>query len=56
MSACILCGGPSDYQHHPTGRIAGEDSPYLDPTYTVGVCHDDHYLIHDDLKTLGLEP
>jgi len=50
VSACVFCGGPSEYRHHPTGR--DRSGGYLDPDYTVPVCHDDHCLVHDDFQTL----
>lgn len=54
MTGCLICGREGRWQlHHPTGR--GADGEYLDPGFTVPLCHDHHTLVHDNLKTLGLE-
>ncbi len=53
MSDCLLGPEPSEDKHHPTGR--GPDGIYLDPDLVGPVCHDDHELAHDDLKTGKLE-
>ena len=51
------CGRPADELHHPTARVAGEGSPYLDPDFRVPACHDDHALIYDDQRRMAdLEP
>jgi hypothetical protein len=50
---CVDCGAPAEDGHHPTGR--GADLSYLDPWFKVGHCHDDHELVHDDLRSAGLE-
>jgi hypothetical protein len=51
------CGKPADELHHPTARVAGESSPYLDPGFGVPACHDDHALVGDDQRRMAdLEP
>jgi len=51
------CGKPADELHHPTGRVAGDGSRYLDPDFRVPACHDDHALVGDDQRRMaGLEP
>jgi hypothetical protein len=50
---CLLCGGPGEDRHHPTGR--GHDGRYLDPWFRAWLCHDDHELAHDDLRPAGLD-
>lgn len=50
MSGCALCGGPCGRRHHLTGR--DDEDRYLDPEFTIPVCHDDHELVHDDWRTL----
>jgi hypothetical protein len=51
------CGQPAAERHHPTARVAGEGSPYLDPGFWVPACHDDHALIRDDqLRMADFEP
>ncbi len=46
---CLLCGEPCEHQHHLTGR--GADHEHLDPALTVPLCHNDHELVHQDLRT-----
>src|SRR5438093_7108165 len=59
MVACVLCGRPAICRHHPTEKTAPtEEKPkgqYLDPGFRFPHCHDHHTLVHDDLRTLGLE-
>lgn len=51
------CGKPAGELHHPTARVAGDGSPYLDSGFRVPACHDDHALIYDDQRRmLDLEP
>jgi hypothetical protein len=51
------CGQPADELHHPTARVSGDGSPYLDPDFRVPACHDDHALIYDDQRRMAdLEP
>ena len=50
---CLLCGEPSDHQHHLTGR--GVDHAQLDQTLTVPLCHDHHELVHQDLRSGGID-
>lgn len=51
------CGAPAEELHHPTARVAGDGSPYLDPGFRVPACHDDHALIYDDQRRMAdLEP
>jgi hypothetical protein len=47
-----LFGGDHDAEdwHHPTGRVAGGRSPYLDRGLVAPLCHDDHELVGDDEK------
>jgi hypothetical protein len=45
---CAICSGPSEDPHHVTGK--GPDEEYLDPDLTAPVCHDDHEMIHEDLR------
>lgn len=45
---CAICGQPGDDWHHLTGR--GADDLQLDPEVTAPLCHDDHELIHGDLR------
>lgn len=47
------CGRPAAELHHPTARVAGERSPYLDPDLGVPACHDDHALIYDDQRRMA---
>jgi len=49
---CAICGEPFDHDHHLTGR---EGEPQLDPDLVAPVCHDDHDLIHEDLRFEGLD-
>jgi len=44
---CQLCDAVSVANHHLTGRT-------LDPSLTGSVCHDHHYLVHDDWWTHGV--
>ncbi len=53
MSRCAVCGRQGRREHHPTGT--DEEGRYLDPKMTVPLCHDHHYLLHDDTKTLDIE-
>jgi hypothetical protein len=54
---CLICGLPKVAEHHPTARIAGDFSPYLDPELHLPACHDDHELFGDDQKRqVDLEP
>lgn len=50
---CIHCGAPAEDRHHPTGR--GPDGGYLDPWFKIPHCHNDHELVHDDLRSAKLE-
>jgi len=50
---CIQCGSRAEDGHHPTGRRP--DASYIDAWFKVNLCHDDHELAHDDLRTAGLE-
>ena len=51
------CGKRADELHHPTARVAGDGSPYLDPDFRVPACHDDHALAGDDqLRMTDIEP
>lgn len=52
-SQCAFCGQPTDHQHHLTGRHP--DKTYLHPELTVGLCHQHHVLVHNDLRTLGID-
>lgn len=55
-SVCF-CGRPADELHHPTARVAGDGTPYLDPEFRVPACHDDHALAGDDqLRMADVEP
>ena len=49
---CLICGNLAEDRHHPTGRISGEGSRYLDPDFGGPLCHDDHELVSDDEKRL----
>jgi hypothetical protein len=51
--ACLFCGEPFDDRHDVTGR--GGDGCYLDPQLLVALCHSDHELAGDDLRTTGLD-
>jgi hypothetical protein len=50
---CAICGGAACDSHHLTGR--GPDGGYLDPELTVDECHDDHELLHEDLRQEGID-
>jgi hypothetical protein len=50
---CPFCGGDASVGHHMTGR--DRDDRYLDPRLAPSTCHDDHELIHDDWRTLGVD-
>ena len=51
------CGRPASELHHPTARVAGAASSYLDPDFKIAACHDDHALLGDDqLRMADLEP
>jgi hypothetical protein len=50
---CAICGQPADDPHHLTGR--GCDGAYLDPDLTASTCHDDHELLHEDLRNEGVD-
>lgn len=50
---CVLCGGPSEQGHHVTGR--GPDGRQLDDAFTVPVCGEDHDLLHNDLRRMGVD-
>ncbi len=45
---CAICGRPAEDPHHLTGR--GPDSEYLDDDLAAPLCHDDHELLHEDLR------
>jgi hypothetical protein len=49
---CVRCGAAGHDQHHPTWR--GSDGRYVDPAFTVPLCHDCHELTGDDTRTAGL--
>jgi hypothetical protein len=50
----VVCDRQGNWQHHhPTGTDWNRD--YLDPDFTVPLCHDHHTLIHDDWGILGVE-
>ena len=51
LENCAICGGRAVDPHHLTGR--GSDRLQLDPDLTAPLCHDDHELIHEDLRTEG---
>lgn len=54
---CLLCGLAAAERHHPTARVAGDRSPYLDAELRLPVCHDEHQLFGDDQKRdADLEP
>ncbi len=56
-SEVCWCGAAGVELHHPTARVGGDDSPYLDPEFRVAACHDDHALVSDDqLRMRALEP
>jgi hypothetical protein len=52
LPICAICGERSHHAHHLTGR---EGEPQLDPDLVAPVCHDDHDLIHEDLRFEGLD-
>jgi hypothetical protein len=49
---CVICGEPACDLHHLTGR--GPDGRQLDEELTAPTCHDDHELVHDDLRHQGV--
>lgn len=50
---CAMCGDPADDSHHLTGRGLGH--AHLDPDLVAPLCHDDHELVHEDLRQEGLD-
>lgn len=50
---CAICGRLANHEHHESGR--GPDGSQLDPHLTAPVCHEDHDLLHDDLRTAGID-
>jgi hypothetical protein len=50
---CSICGGPADDAHHLTGR--GPGHVHLDPDLVAPLCHDDHELVHEDLRQEALD-
>jgi hypothetical protein len=50
---CAICGGDPEDDHHLTGR--GSDGEQLDDELVAGLCHDDHELLHEDLRQDGLD-
>jgi len=52
-AACVLCGHPSEDPHHVTGW--GWKGTQLDDDYRLPLCHDDHELVHDDLRQAGID-
>lgn len=50
---CTFGDEPGEDRHHPTGR--DDEGRYLDPSFMASLCHDDHELCHDDLKTGAIE-
>jgi len=50
---CAYCGSEDVTGHHITGRDT--QLQYLDPRLTVPLCHDHHYLAHDDLRVAGVD-
>ena len=53
IESCAICGRAMADLHHLTGR--GPDAGQLDPDLVVPLCHDDHELLHEDLRTEGLD-
>jgi hypothetical protein len=49
----MLCGNPKDHDHHVSGR--GHDHEQLDDEFLFPVCTSDHQLIHDDLRSEGID-
>lgn len=50
---CLICGAEITEAHHPTGRDL--QGAYLDPRFTIPLCHDHHLVIHDDWWTLEVQ-
>lgn len=48
VEPCAICGQPAVDPHHLTGK--GPDGGYLDGELTAPTCHDDHELLHEDLR------
>jgi len=51
--SCTFCGQTSVHRHHLTGRHP--DKTYLHPELVAEMCHRHHVLVHNDLRTLGID-
>jgi hypothetical protein len=53
---CAICGRPAAGDHDPH-HLTGRETPkkQLDDDVTAHLCHDDHELVHEDLRTEGLD-
>jgi len=56
MSAgpCAFCGSPASEHDHPTGRLGGARSPYLDPDLWTPCCRRCNLLNAQAWRTLRL--
>jgi hypothetical protein len=56
---CVLCGLAAIEAHHITGKppayLYGKDRPHIDPDLTVPVCKRCHKLLHEDLRSQGID-
>jgi hypothetical protein len=56
---CLLCPAVASEAHHLTGKppayLFGKDRPHIDPDLTVLVCKPCHKLLHEDLRSQGVD-
>lgn len=53
QGSCSFCGQRAVNHHHLTGRHP--DGSYLHPELTAELCHRHHVLVHNDLRTFGID-
>ena len=50
---CVFCDRVAVDRHHITGR--GPDGAYLDDEHIADLCHDHHEVIHNILRSQGID-
>jgi hypothetical protein len=53
VGACGFCGEPAVHAHHVTGKHPTKQ--HLDPPLVIDVCGQHHVLVHEDLRSQGLD-